>query len=395
MLAPNFIQYYSKGLHTILNSVRMVILNEDENLFKLIDVADNEDAFLEPFIFLYYANNKKGITLWQVLFGWIPEVYLNVDYSFKIVSDSRGYVYLPKVGYFKTDLVLCEMDMKYLHKTKTFLLYNSNRIVKFEFTEPLLTSDKRLEFYRFEHDLFRLPFDRYNISSGKKHIKTFPLAEKTYERFNRAYLLLKDTDYNYFNIVLNSLTGVYNYESEHYISFSDRLSYGISFLSGHKNDSIIYYLVELAHQTGHTILNTILENPDEFFLVDIHTPMSEITNNQGDYRNIYDAFHGLFTTSKVAETLDYFYDKKYLFSDIEYYELKGRLVDNSYRHKTGFHNIDVTKYFTKKGLEIYTKLDSFLVRVYKKHSKLLQKYPYVTKEFVFNFESFKKQFPLS
>ncbi len=394
MRAPNFIDDYIKGLNTILNSVRMAILNEDENLFVLLNTEGNERAFQEPFLFQYYAHNKQNMSLWQIMFGYISPQHLNSDFHFSVYSDKNGGVYLPKIGYFKTDLPSTKLDFEYQCTTKSYALKNQNNYLDTPFTPNLSTKDKQVTFYSFEHDYFKIAFDHYDISSVEKHRETTPLSDYNFKTFSKAYKLLKNTNCNYFEMILNTLTGVYNFRSDKYTSFADRMSYGISFLSGTRNDTVVYFLVELAHQTGHTIFNTILQRPQDYFAIDIQTPMKQLTHNPNEHRNVYDAFHGLYTTSKVAETLDYFLANPQLFTANENHEIKGRLVDNSYRHKTGFHRIDVSTVFTSKGLLVYQKLNNYLERVYKKHANIVSKFPYVPDGFVFNYQLFLEQHPI-
>ncbi|WP_430614261.1 hypothetical protein [Flavobacterium sp. JP2137] len=394
MRAPNFTKDYTKGLTKILKSVKIAVLQEEETLFHLIDVEGNERAFQEPFLLLYYAHNKTGATLWQILFGYIPKERLIQSVQFKVQSDKRGRIYLPKIGCFKTDYPSSKLYFEYNCLTKSYQIKNQNGVVATSLVPNLRTANQQTTFYAFEHDYFEIAFKPYNRLNKKAHKPTNPLYQYNFGTFNRAYKLLQHTNCNYFEMLLHALTGVYNFHSDHYPSFSDRRCYGIAFLSGTRKDSVVYFLVELAQQTGHTIFNTILQNRQDYFAIDIHTPRSALTNNADDNSHVYDAFHGLYTAVKVAETLDYFIKKPQLFSDSENHEIKGRLLANSHRYKMGFYRMDVNRVFSAKGLLNYQKLDNYLQSLYHKHAKLLAEFPYVPDGVVFNFSKFLKQFPL-
>ena len=72
-MSPDFLPDFNKGQNVYASALRMLVLKEDERLFSFLDF-NNDHAFLEPHLFLYYNQKKKGgIPLGQVLFSYVQK----------------------------------------------------------------------------------------------------------------------------------------------------------------------------------------------------------------------------------------------------------------------------------------------------------------------------------
>jgi hypothetical protein len=98
--------------------------------------------------------------------------------------------------------------------------------------------------------------------------------------------------------------------------------------------------------------------------------MRDYTNQEWDYRNIYGAYHGLYTVAKRVEYFDILLSKN-VFSGSEKHELLGRLTDQFGRFRTGLELLNFNEVFTEKGMTFYKELDTKCASILIKYDKLL------------------------
>ena len=60
-----------------------------------------EVPFLEPALFTHFGPQETRTTLEQILYGYLPE--MDRPGTIQAYAGENGVVYLPRVGYFKTD----------------------------------------------------------------------------------------------------------------------------------------------------------------------------------------------------------------------------------------------------------------------------------------------------
>jgi hypothetical protein len=410
-MSPNFIQDFHKGQKNFAESLRLLVLQEDEELFLKLDFNDDV-PFLEPFLFLFYrqklllaSEQTNPITLRQVLFGYISKKNLPDQFSFLAFVNANGKVYLPKIGYFSVELTNQSIEITYSKTTKKFSLSSNNGDIEFKFSPLQFIKNSNIELYQF-HDpvfdsLYANWFTKTNESRTVNHLPPIkfapvPLFDHNRAKIDYAYSIIKKSGLNYSKLIDEAAKGVYSFEQETLWSFSAQYAHGIGFLCGHPDESMIFFFVELAHQIGHAIFDCIIFNRDSVFSENPETPMAILTDNPHDDRTLIDATHGLFTVAKVVELLNYLYsiqDKLGLDKEMKH-EILGRLSEYYFIHRNGLQKVDHEKYFTPRGRNIYTILDNYLVRVFRKYGDLPIRYRYKKGEYVFNYQDFKAAHPL-
>lgn len=411
-MAPNFIQEFYKGQADFAETFRLLVLQENEDLFSRLDF-NNDNNFLDPFLFLYYKQKflaltqttGLGLTLEQVLFGYIPKKKLPPEYNFKALCDAEGRIYLPKKGYFILSLKGEIITISYQKENNAYTIFFDSQKLPYHFVPEINIKQSQIVLYQFNDPLFNTLYatgfareSETRIKNGKPGLVLSPvsLLNETQVKINYAYRILRSSKLNYSELLAASTKGIFSFAQEGIWSFAGKAAQGISFICGNSTDSVVFFVCEIAHQGGHSIFNAILHKPEQIFLGDPDASMTTLTDNPADERTITDAFHGLFTTAKVAEVLDYLYSvqSKLKLTLDDKHEIIGRIADNYYRHRTGLHQVDHKAVFTKKGLAIYESLDRYLTRIYKKYGDIPAQYRYGRGDFVFNYEAFKSTHPL-
>ena len=395
-MAPNFIKEFHKGQASLAETLKLLVLKEDEYLFSLLDFRD-DTIFLEPFLVIYFNNKEsKEITLWQILFGYLKGIKLSRELSFKAYSNANGQIYLPRIGYFNVELKNTLFDVS--HENGKLSIFLNNKKTEGSFLPIAFLKNTKIEVYQTNNPLFVPSFSLFlreekNIISENVMVRS--LYDQNLKKLNKAYQILKKSGLNYFTVLDQSTRGIFSFEHKELWSFADKSSHGISFIAGYPTDSTVFFICELAHQGGHTAFNSIISNTEKIFLIDPNTQINSLIEKPSDTRTLLGALHGLYTTSKVAEALNYIYTSKLKFNNDQKHEIAGRLSDNYYRHRTGLEKINPEKIFTKQGLNLYRSLDNYLTSVYRKYNLQIGKYDQSNRQFVFNYDNFKALNPFN
>ena len=114
--------------------------------------------------------------------------------------------------------------------------------------------------------------------------------------------------------------------------------------------------------------------------------MKDLTKQNWDYRNIYGAFHGLYTVTKRIENFDILISKN-VFKGEQKHELLGRMSDMYLRFQTGLEQLNLDFVFTEKGKQFYNELTSKGLSIIKKY-EILMEFDLKNRDLDFRYEKF-------
>lgn len=132
----------------------------------------------------------------------------------------------------------------------------------------------------------------------------------------------------------------------------------------------------------------VVHNRKDYFKIDADTIiMRDLTKQQWDYRNVYGAYHGLYTVTKRVECFDMLLSKK-IFSGREKHELLGRLADMFPRFQTGLELLNLDEVYTEQGKKFYFELSQKCESILKKYQKLTQEFDLSHRDLDFRYNEF-------
>jgi hypothetical protein len=220
------------------------------------------------------------------------------------------------------------------------------------------------------------------------------LARENKTKIERAIEIIKIVWPRYYNQLSKVARRIVLFQSDSEVSFATRANHGTVFINVHSDENEIYFYSEFIHQFSHVLLYALTADPNEYFNIDYRTPLAKLNHDPSENRSLYSAFHGLFTTNKVALGLEALYDAK-IFSGVKEYEVIGRLVDNYRRLNSGIEKIsNLEEVLTPNGCELYNSLYFDCTEVYKRKESLVNKFEVLNQPFVFSFDLFLKENPL-
>jgi hypothetical protein len=386
MFSAEFLDLISElipiGNRNYANDVRKFIYNETKNN-DFIDF-DNDEIYLEPLFLPYFLHENKEATLEQIICS-----FKEIKEDFYVLTNEKGIIYIPRMGYFYTEYFNEKLLSKFDEKGINFFFKGN----------PVSYKMKPIEYVKgtnIEYIIDDVPYLGTTIGNANPQSKLNPLIKELSKlhkkKFSQTISLIKvhhSFFYEWFDKVVKKLI-VFKHEGA--VSFASARSNGIPYLSANENSNLIFFLEDIVHQTAHNILNTALFfKKEELFTV---SPESTINDSilEGDHRDLFGVFHGLFTQSCINLFFDTLIDKE-VFKSLELYEIKGRLSDNMKRWESSlsiFQNsnilTDLGEFFFDEFVEIYEKINQ-------KRGNIIYKYDTSNQPYIFNYEEFLKLNP--
>lgn len=346
----------------IINTIKLLIYKENSSLLEKIDFDDDE-IFLEPLLFSYFNSKKENIfskeLLEEVLQGFfIEKEEMKINRSF----NKNDIAYIPNTGYFKKGAkILYEPILK---------------SVDFEILKEIHPTQEHYfrEYYR-GHILNDNPL--YNS-----------VWQENYEELEKAILIIKKHLPNFYHELVFANRKIYLHSNPKILNFTTIETLGMLYFYVIGKDNVLYFIEELIHQGSHNFLYYVVHNRKDYFKIDVdNLIMRDFTKQEWDYRNIYGAYHGLYTVTKRVECFDMLLSKN-VFSGREKHELLGRLADMFPRFQTGLELLNLDAVYTEQGKKFYFELTQKCESILKKYKKLPQEFDLSHRDLDFRYNEF-------
>lgn len=332
----------------IANLIKILLYKEYPELFDKLDF-ENNNIFLEPLLFSYY-NSKKINRFSKALLEEILQSYLLHKKTLKINQsyNKDNIAYIPNTGYFKKGL-------KSIY-------------------EPILKSvdfEILKEIHPTQEHYFKEIYDGHIVNDNPIYNSVW---KENYKELESAILIIKEHLPVFYQELVCTNRKIYLHDNPKIINFTTVETLGMLYFYVIGKENLIYFIEELIHQGSHNFLYYVVHNRKDYFKIDVdNIIMRDLTKQQWDYRNVYGAFHGLYTVTKRVECFDILLSKN-IFTGREKHELLGRLADMFPRFQTGLELLNLDLVYTEKGKEFYFTLTRAC-------QSILQKYEKIQKEF--------------
>ena len=367
-------------LNDITNNIKLLLYKENPSLLEKIDFED-ENVFLEPLLFAYFNSKKDNLftkeMLTEIMQGYFVEKEpLLVKESF----NNEGVAYLPNLGYF--------------HKNKTKV--DDICIIQNSSIELLIHSIIHLK------TIFK-DFNENNIDESKIEIsKEFSL--KHVNVLTNALQYIKTSNKVHYDLIEQCCKKIVLFKTDpkNTNSFATINAHGIVFFNVYQeNYDEVFFVDDIAHQTGHIIMTTILFERKKYFLIDENQNIGTFTKNKSEYRSFYILFHALYTYYTTFLCLDACLGNN-CFNIKQIHEAKGRIGFYLQKCKMDLINFQkVVDYYNGinnilscDGIEIFQNIANKYFEVLKKHEEVTL-FKYKNQPYNFTYSEFVKLNPLN
>jgi hypothetical protein len=358
----------------LINTIKLLIYKENQSLLEKVDFED-DDVFLQPLLFSYFNSKKDNPfpveLLEEIIQGYfIEKQEIKINHSF----NNQNIAYIPKIGY-------------YQNEENNFI----ESIVKIKNTN--------IEVLKYPTNLLKNIFRTTsgNLIEKEEIIIDENLFEKNIIALSNAFKFIKENSSEQYKLIEQCCKSCIMFKTNpiNTNSFATINAHGMAFFNVYQDDyDEVFFIDDIAHQTGHIILTTLFYNRKMIFKIDENQNIGEILNTN-DYRSFYTLFHALYTYYTTLICLDDclkgdFFSKKQqneAIARIGFYINKCTIDINNFEAiNTHFKGIENT--LTLNGGELFTKIKEKYLEIFEKWNPITSKYNFINQTYNFSFSIF-------
>lgn len=267
----------------LIETIKLLLYKESPSIFEQINFEDN-NAFLEPLLFTFFNYKKEQ--------NWTKELLLEVMQGYLINKQSpkinfsycsNQITYIPILGYFKKG------------ESKPFDLIKIIEGTTIEILKHPIYLHNNI--FRNKLDI---PICKEKITINKSLIK------KNISFLTNAFHLIKKYSEEHFFMIEKSCKKIVIFKTDinNTNSFATIKVHGIAFINVYQDDyDEVFFVDDIAHQTGHIILTTLFIDKEAIFKIDEEQNVEDIIR-QKDHRNVHTLIHALYTYYTTLLCLD-------------------------------------------------------------------------------------------
>tara|TARA_B110001469_G_C9623431_1_gene310935 strand:+ start:235 stop:1446 length:1212 start_codon:yes stop_codon:yes gene_type:complete len=396
----NFDQLIEIGNNKLIENIKILIYKENKNLFDLLDFY-NDEIFKEPLLFAYFSSKKKLISLDQLLYGYITP--LNRPSCIEVISDEKGKIYLPNIGWFNTSLI---QKIIFLKKTENeYVLEFNKKVIECSF-EPImkLKNNKNLELIQYNHTLLSEYYRDSEQNNIQVEIKE--VAKKQKHNLEKAFELIFENIPSLKKQLISTLKKVviFNDPSVKRNSFAILSVHNTIFLNAfQENYNEVFFIEDISHQGGHVIFNTIISGQTNvLFKADSNLRFTNtgLATTKLEGRTLFVIIHALFTYYLITQCLDACIDNKVFDCKHKLHEAIGRLAFVVIKFKIDLKLLNQTDsdgnnlYLTDQGMLFFNLYKSHFTQINEKWKEKIINLKLTNQPYNFSYQKFLKLNPL-
>lgn len=358
----------------IINTIKLLLYKENPELLEKIDFEDDE-LFLEPLLFFYFNQKIERPFPNQLLTELMQGYFVNkekllIDYSY----NEDEIAYLPKLGYFKKD----KPDF-----------FESVHIIK----------DTNIEVFKYSINLLRDIFKDSlgNLISDVDITFENKLFEKNISYLTNAFSFLKEDSKEHYQLIEQCCKKILLFKTtpENTNSFATIKAHGIAFLNVYQEEyDEVFFIDDIAHQSGHIILTTLFHNRKAIFKIDEEQNVEDLLMLK-DHRTVYILLHALYTYYATFLCLDNSLAKnrfnksqeKEAIGRIGFYLNKCSYDLNRFDKISDLYN-GIENVLTSDGKEIYDLIKEKYFEIAQKWHTTIKEFDYSNQTYNFSFKNF-------
>jgi hypothetical protein len=149
----------------------------------------------------------------------------------------------------------------------------------------------------------------YDVEQNQISVEISAITQKHLKHLTKAFNLIKQYVPEYYTLlefVLKQVV-IFNVDTTLRNSFADLTAHGTIFINAYQEDyDEVFFVDDIAHQSGHVIMNALLYEPSEYFRVPENFTLEEIKLGNGNIekRDIHVVYHALYTYYTTFICLD-------------------------------------------------------------------------------------------
>lgn len=363
----------------LADTMRLMLYQLYPAWFEKLDYNDDR-IFLEPALF-YLFSDKSTIQLpiEQILYGYVPET--DRPKRIRCLTDPFGLAHLPNFGVYQTDKRTESIQIGIPSAQEAYDLGDRIFLKKIPISRIPNTALSICDF---------LPFILYTEKERSGIVAESASVTKSAHRSNleKAINLLQLSTPFFWKLVEQSTREIAVFNSPNLRSMGAISYYGTAFLNteGQSHDEV-FFIDDLAHQIGHLLFYVLTLKSEDFLKVPKTMPLAKITGVSYENREVYGAFHGLFTYTTILHGLQACLVSNAL---TEHQRLEAVARMGFYMEKFAYDltNLGDQRIFTAKGQSWYDAIREGYFVIQRSWQSEYDRFDYRTQPYIFNFQTF-------
>lgn len=358
----------------IINTIKILIYKENPFLLEKVDF-DNDEVFLEPLLFAYFNSKKESLypaeMLQEIIQGYfIKKEETKINYSF----NEQNVAYIPGMGYLRDK------------ENSPF--------------EPIIKiGNTNIEILKYRINLLK---NSFRDTSGNVINETeIEISESLFKKniffLTNAFRFIKENSEEHSKLIEQCCKACIMFKTnpDKTNSFATINAHGVAFLNVYQDEyDEVFFVDDIAHQTGHIILTTLFYERKSFFKIDENQDV-EFVINKKDHRSINILFHALYTYYTSLMCLNDCLKNNY-FNKKQQNDAIGRIgfyinkctVDLNNFEKINCHFGSIENVLTSDGIEIYLMIKEKYLEVLENWSPIIKCFDYSNQAYNFSFKKF-------
>ncbi len=359
----------------IINTIKLLLYKEDESILEKVDF-DDDDVFLEPLLFTYFNSKETekftSNELTELMHGYFIKKKSN--HKVQKFFNKHNISYIPNIGYF-----------------------NKNDDNPFESIN--LIEGTKIEIIKYHLSLLDYVFSTANEETS--YLEQIIIDDFLFQRnipfLSKALCLIKQNLYKHYQLIEQCCKKIvlFKTDSSNTNSFATINAHGIAFLNVYQESyNLVFFIDDIAHQTGHIILTTLLYDRKKIFKIDENQNIGEVLINN-DYRSFYTLFHAMYTYYTTFICLnaclenDSFnvLEEKEAIARIGFYINKCSIDIGNFEKFISFYKV-TENVLTNDGIEIYMMIKEEYMKMKTRWNPVISKLNYDNQPYNFTFDIF-------
>jgi hypothetical protein len=387
------------GIENLIENIKILLYKEKIEIFDILDFGE-DSIYQEPLFFVYFKNKEEYKKyLDSIIFGYSD----NSDMKIKVKSDKYGKVYIPQIGWLITEKKLENFELS--RRGKDLLLKQQNNLEDFKHESSKFVQGTNIELLKYPVPILeQFYYDEY---SNRIEVEIENITKKHAGNLSKAFQLIKKHIPVHYQLIesVTKKVVIFNVNDDLRNSFATLSAQGIAFFNACQDDyNEVFFIDDIAHQTGHIIFNAMIYNINEFLKVKPGFVVQELKNDKGktvETRDIHVVFHALYTYYTTFICLDAMLENN-VFDGEKLHEILGRMkfyigkcfldlrvIDNPITETS-----KAKKLFTEKGFKIYDSIREKYLEMNRKWMPKVQSFKLDNQLYNFSYSRFKKLNPI-
>lgn len=376
------------GQAHLANTLRALVYQADPELFDVLENAD-PDVFLEPLLFVHFAVERPRIPLPQIVVGYV-DAAMRPD-ALEVRSDVAGTIYLPRIGYLRTEARDRTLVLQGDVETGGASLLDGDAPIDFRFEQLPTIPGTDIEICRHG-----LPMLQDVIAASTTHGEDFRVLDEPsgyIDHLATAMEIIRGQWPLYHAQILSSVRQVVLFRSATLCSFAAVSVHGVACLNVSERDDEVFFVEDLLHQCGHVMFNAATSRRKDYVAVDPDTPIGRFNGSADDNRSVYVVLHGLMTEFAMVHGLR-LCDERGMFSGRKAHELTGRLAFIAHKALSDVANLADRSLLTAHGRSLCETFAATFERIRHERADLWTGYTMANQPYSFSYDVFTRLNPM-